>query len=467
MRRDRPGPQKLRELSRAVVDYVRTHKVDDFCTNEGLDIFLEASSSDWGDNVVVHVTNKLSTSVKNGTSIHFHGIRQNYTNPSNGVVSITQCPTAQKSTITYKWRVIQYCSTWYHSRIGLQAWRGVFGTIKINGPASANYNEDKGFVVLNDWDIITVDELFDSAQTRGPPALDNGLINKMNVPGTVGYANQTGSRWNTPFTEGTSYRFRLVNAAIDTHFKFMIDNHTMTVIASDLVPIEPYNTTVLDIAMGQPYDIIVRADKASVAKDFWLRAIPQEACSENQSVNSIKRIVYYGPSPSRPTTSPYSYTDACNDEDMSNLVPIVNPYTITSNLLYNKPEPHSMHVTWEDPTLLEIYRNHTSFTNTSGVVQLPRTDEWAFVIIEATLSVPHPIHLHGHDFVVLSQGSGTYTAGDITTINPPRRDTAKLSANGHLVIGFVTDKPGVWLMHCHSGWHTEEGFAMQVVEQYS
>ncbi|KAF5861308.1 hypothetical protein ETB97_000424 [Aspergillus alliaceus] len=27
------------------VDYVRTHKVDDFCTNEGLDIFLEASSS--------------------------------------------------------------------------------------------------------------------------------------------------------------------------------------------------------------------------------------------------------------------------------------------------------------------------------------------------------------------------------------------------------------------------------------
>ena len=47
--------------------------------------------ADWGDTVVVHVTNSLST---NGSSIHFHGIRQNYTNQNDGVVSITQCPTA-------------------------------------------------------------------------------------------------------------------------------------------------------------------------------------------------------------------------------------------------------------------------------------------------------------------------------------------------------------------------------------
>ncbi|RMZ38338.1 hypothetical protein AFCA_000071 [Aspergillus flavus] len=440
--------------------------------------------ADWGDTVVVHVNNKLPSSVKNGTSIHFHGIRQYYTNPSDGVVSITQCPTAPNSTITYKWRATQYGSTWYHSHIGLQAWEGVFGGIKINGPASANYDVDKGFIILNDWDINTVDQLFDSAQNDGPPELDSALINGMNVFGEDGYANQTGTRWNTSFTEGESYRFRLVNGACDTHFKFMIDNHIMTVIANDLVPIEPYNTSVLDIAMGQRYDIIVHADKASIAKDFWLRAIPQEACSENQNPTNIKGIVYYGSSPSTPTTTGYSYTDACDDEDMSNLVPIVNPYTITSNPFYNRSEPvslgknsqslyrwklnsTSMHVSWDDPTLLEIYRNHTSFANTSGVVQLPRADEWAFVIIETTLSVPHPIHLHGHDFVVLSQGSGTYSAGDITTNNPPRRDTAMLPANGHLVIGFVTDNPGAWLMHCHIGWHTEEGFAIQFVERYS
>lgn len=92
---------------------------------------------------------------------------------------------------------------------------------------------------------------------------------------------------------------------------------------------------------------------------------------------------------------------------------------------------------------------------------------WTYVVIETSMSVPHPIHLHGHDFVVLAQGSGTYT-GDVTTLpTPPKRDTAMLPENGYLVIAFKTDNPGAWLMHCHIGWHTEEGFAIQFVERYS
>ena len=82
------------------------------------------------------------------------------------------------------------------------------------------------------------------------------------------------------------------------------------------------------------------------------------------------------------------------------------------------------------------------------------------------MSVQHPIHLHGHDFVVLAQGSGTYT-GDVTTLaTPPKRDTAMLPENGYLVIAFKTDNPSAWLMYCHIGWHTEEGF-IQFVERYS
>ena len=79
--------------------------------------------ADWGDNVIVHVINSLTTS-GNGTSIHFHGIRQNYTNDQDGVVSITQCPTAPGNTITYKWRATQYGSSWYHSHFALQAYQG-------------------------------------------------------------------------------------------------------------------------------------------------------------------------------------------------------------------------------------------------------------------------------------------------------------------------------------------------------
>jgi len=45
----------------------------------------------WGDTFVIHVYNGLTN---NGTGLHFHGIRQNYTNQMDGVPSITQCPTA-------------------------------------------------------------------------------------------------------------------------------------------------------------------------------------------------------------------------------------------------------------------------------------------------------------------------------------------------------------------------------------
>lgn len=206
--------------------------------------------ANWGDHVIVHVTNNLA-SVKNGSSIHFHEIRQNYTNPNDGVVSITQCPTAPGKTTTYKWRATQYGSSWYHSHIGLQAWEGVFGGIVIDGPATENYDVDKGSLFLNDWSHRTVDELYDSAQSSGPPTLDNGLINGTNVYGDDNSTSQTGYRFNTSVTAGTSYRFRLVNAAIDTHFKFSIDNHTLTVMAMDFVPIEPFNTTVLSIGMGK------------------------------------------------------------------------------------------------------------------------------------------------------------------------------------------------------------------------
>ena len=89
-----------------------------------------------------------------------------------------------------------------------------------------------------------MDELYLSAQKSGPPTLDNGLINGTNT------FDDGGSRLNISFESGKSYRLRLVNGALDTHFKFMIDNHTMTVIASDLVPITPYTTDVISIGMG-------------------------------------------------------------------------------------------------------------------------------------------------------------------------------------------------------------------------
>ncbi|KAL1618176.1 hypothetical protein SLS54_007417 [Diplodia seriata] len=409
--------------------------------------------ADWGDNVVVHVTNNLASSM-NGTSIHFHGIRQNYTNQHDGVVSITQCPTAPGSNYTYTWRATQYGTTWYHSHFALQAWEGVFGGIKINGPATANYDVDLGHVFLNDWSHETSSSLEIVSESQGPPTLENALINGTNVYNDSGVV--TGSRFETTWEVGTSYRLRLVSGAIDTQFKFSVDNHTMLVIANDLVPIVPYNTTVLNIGM---------------------------ACSNNDNPDNIKGIVRYSTSISSddPETTGYDYTNECVDEAMSDLVPYLSKNAESGTSLleavtlgrntdnYNRwyMNSTSMVVEWNNPSLLQVYENDTTFTDTSGVVRLDTANEWVVFVIDTTMPVPHPIHLHGHDFNVLAQGTGTYDSSVTLNLdNPPRRDVAMLPSAGYLVIAFETDNPGAWLMHCHIGWHTSEGFAIQILERW-
>lgn len=331
-----------------------------------------------------------------------------------------------------------------------------------------------GHIFLNDWSHETADALYHSAQTSGPPTLDNGLINGTNVYGSLG------ARFNTTVVAGESYRIRLVNGAIDTHWKFMIDDHELQVIAMDLVPIVPYTTTTVSIGMGQRYDIIVTATQSS--GNFWLRAIPQTSCSDNENTNNIMGMFMYdSTNTTEPNSSAYSFTDSCEDEDMSTLVPYVSKTVSTesvnddfavtvgrsNNVFKWYMAGTTFQVEWEDPTLLQLYEGDTNYTTSSHVIELPTADEWVYFIIETTQAVPHPIHLHGHDFFIIAQGSGTYDSSttSLTLENPPRRDTAMLPSSGYLVIAFETDNPGAWLMHCHIGWHVSEGFALQLVER--
>ncbi|PHH74025.1 hypothetical protein CDD80_3408 [Ophiocordyceps camponoti-rufipedis] len=239
--------------------------------------------ADWGDTVIVHVKNSLTTSL-NGTSLHFHGIRQNFTKQSDGVPSITECPSPPGSTKTYHWEAVQYGTSWYHSHFGLQLWQGVFGGIVINGPATADYDVDLGVLFLNDWDRRTVDELHPVAEVTGPPFLATGLINGTNVDGSTGLGQR-------------------LNISLEA--------------AADLVPITPYTTTTLDIAIGQRYDLIIHGNQQPTAESFWLRALPQTTCSFTNNTDNIRAVVHYGRQPPDvlPQTTGYNFTDAMDASD--------------------------------------------------------------------------------------------------------------------------------------------------------
>ncbi|GKU14531.1 laccase-1 precursor protein [Fusarium langsethiae] len=433
--------------------------------------------ADWGDSVIVHLTSNLKTST-NGSSFHFHGTHQNYTNPQDGVVAITQCPTPPGSSTTYRWRATQYGTSWYHSHFGLQTYDGVYGGLIIRGPASANYDEDVGTIMLSDWSHRTVNEILPEVQRKGPYPMDNVLINGTNTYSKEGEESQTGERFRLDFEDGKTYRLRLVNTGIDTLYKFSIDYHTLKVIAVDFVSIEPYETDHVSIAIGERMDILVTANQASKASSFWLRATPQLDCTKNANPHNALGIVSYSSNSSTPTTKGRKYDDHCEDEPYESIVPIV-PHTVgppdmevveNANRSWNSDgiikwslNSTTMIAEWDHPSLLKLGHN-ASFTESNAVIRIPKKDAWVYLAIETELDISHPIHLHGFDYHVLAQGVGPYGPNvTLKTDNPPRRDTALLPAKGHLVIAFLTDNPGVWLMHCHIGWHAAEGFSMQFV----
>lgn len=85
----------------------------------------------WGDDITVHVTNYVKT---NGSTIHWHGLRQFHTNEADGVNGVTQCPIAFGDTFDYNFKALQYGHTWYHSHYSLQYPDGVAGPLLIHGP---------------------------------------------------------------------------------------------------------------------------------------------------------------------------------------------------------------------------------------------------------------------------------------------------------------------------------------------
>ncbi|KAK3995106.1 multicopper oxidase-domain-containing protein [Cladorrhinum sp. PSN332] len=446
--------------------------------------------ANWGDDVHVTVCNNLDV---NGTGIHFHGVRQYNSNYADGAASQTECPIAPGDCFTYKWKATQHGSSWYHSHYSLQYSQGILGPIVIHGPKTANYDIDLGPINMEDYYRESVFELSQRPLTRIlgiPPVAISGLINGKNTD-LLG----SGSRHEIVFTPGKKHLLRLVNTGSEITFRFAIDNHSLEVVAVDFVPIVPYTTNSILIAVGQRYDVIVTADKTP--SNYWARAQPMLSClALSLNVANIRAVVRYNSSStSLPTSLPHIMLDTCSDEHLSSLTPYhphpVGPSSLTSSydalLLPSTNSSYAMrwqisnHSISSGPTYSPLKSNPISRqllsssppdSFSSDFVPLDLTplalnsSSWVYIIISSTLPLPHPIHMHGHDIYILARGLGDFLPGitPINTANPPRRDTINLPQTGYVLLAFQTDNPGAWILHCHIAWHLHDGFAMSIVE---
>ena len=99
--------------------------------------------------------------------------------------------------------------------------------------------------MIQDWYHTSAFREWFQVRVDSPPPGDNGLINGKNKFHGAGEFSEF------TFVPGKKHRIRLINSSTNQHFKFWIDQHTMTVQAADFVAIQPYEQTVLDIAIGE------------------------------------------------------------------------------------------------------------------------------------------------------------------------------------------------------------------------
>lgn len=360
---------------------------------------------------------------------------------------------------------------------------GVVGGLIINGPATSNYDIDLGTYLVQDWYTRTAYQVaLESTRNlnvkpRGlaPPDGDNILVNGTNTN------NLGGGKHNiVTLTKGKKYLLRLINPSVDNQIRVQLDGHKFTVVTADLVPIVPTTTDWLLLGIGQRYNVIIEANQEENS-NHWFRAVAETGCrSGNANVNGTSAIFRYEGAPEvNPTSTGAPNPNNVNCTEHGPLVPYV-PNDVPSTAFTTQAQTlpvntdtfegvtgnqqnivlwginlTAIDVDWEKPILSYVQQGDTNYPKTENLIELKTGVDWNYWIIQQATTappVPHPIHLHGHDFYLLGQGRGAFDNSSIPSLtfkNPTRRDVAFLPNAGWMVIAFPTDNPGAWLMHCH------------------
>ncbi|PPJ54407.1 hypothetical protein CBER1_07364 [Cercospora berteroae] len=459
--------------------------------------------ANWGDNIEITVTNRLDE----GTAIHLHGFLQKGTPYMDGVPGVHQCPIAPGETFVYRTRAELYGSAWYHSHFDGQSANGFYGPIVIYGPTNAEYDEDLGPVMLGDWVHAYYQDLVDDLMAPFPnakiPPSDNVLINGLNPY----YGAMNASVAGFKIQSGKTYRIRLISAACSATMKLTIDDHEMTVIANDFVPVVPYKTNHVTLSVGQRTDVLVTFNR-DPSSAVWMRSFIAP-CSEAQGQTEARAAIYYenADTEALPISmpGPNAYNTYCGNDDLAQSVPfykITPPMPESTSVIPISAQVNGTHLLWymagrtfrtdyNKPMLMEAQKGNLDFPSILNAHNYG-TNNSILMVIENTGKMPHPMHLHGHNMFILAEGPCTdnnfvfgrtdgVAAADIgapdreygncwdghivNPENPLRRDVFMLLPGEYIVVQWLQDNPGVWTLHCHLTWHSAAGFVWTVIER--
>ena len=247
-----------------------------------------------GDTITLRVTNRLAED----TSIHWHGILLPY--QMDGVPGVSFKGIAPGETFTYRFKVAQTGTYWYHSHSGMQEQRGMYGAIIID-PATGHdpIRADRDYIVqLSDWTDENPQRVMDKLMMQSdyynfnqPTARDfmrdvakdgasaalakRRMWNQMRMNPTdlsdisaytytyLMNGTTPDGNWTGLFHPGEKLRLRFINSGAMTFFDVRIPGLPMTVVQADGQDVEPVTVDEIRLGAAETYDVIVSPKDAA------------------------------------------------------------------------------------------------------------------------------------------------------------------------------------------------------------
>jgi FtsP/CotA-like multicopper oxidase with cupredoxin domain len=352
-----------------------------------------------GDLVEVTVENK---DIGGGVTIHWHGL--DVPNAEDGVAGVTQDAVLPGKSYTYRFRPEQVGTFWYHTHEnasnGVQ--RGLYGALVVV-PREP---------LAQKLDLTLPVHTFSGRTAIG---LDDGVQRRAVKP-------ETDVRLRFINTNSSPVRIRLggMNASV------------VAIDGGDIPPAPVPRGDVIEIGAGGRYDVAFRMPDAPVGAEV--------VDSEAALVLSPNGT---GEPPAETSGPVFDPGDRGNASG-----PQLEHFDRTFRLeigqkpgfLDGKPGRH-----WALNG--HIYPRVPMFMVAKG-------DHVRLELVNDSDGV-HPMHLHGHHFLVRKRNGR-----DVT---PWSTDTLNMLPHERYEVTFEANNPGLWMLHCHNLGHAQAGLTMHVM----
>ncbi len=388
---------------------------------------------------------ELTNALPQGVTVHWHGIA--IVNDMDGVPPLTQAAVAKGQTFTYDFVVPDAGTYWFHSHVGTQLDRGLYGPLIIEDPDEKVDYDDELVVVLDDWIDGTgtnPDQVFENLRKTGMKPMEPGgpgvtpaiPLGRDGGDVTYPYFIINGRVAKDPqvadYRTGQRIRMRVINAGSDTAFRVAVPGTSMTVIQTDGYPVMPVQADSVILGMGERVDAIITVNESLpvIAVPYGKPGHAQLNMRVNNRPATVNVDEFVGSvrtqepldtatlSPAPEVTLPAKEPDQIIDARLAGPVDGYN-WPINGKL-YDPPR--------------------------DGVAVQPNQRVRIRYINESMMF--HPFHLHGHTFQVMN--------GDTPKA---RKDTVLVPPLQTVDVDFDTDNPGKWITHCHNTYHLEAGMA--------